>query len=422
MKSPRRAGAPERKPDSRLSPQTGIVPSYAPVGHPLGVVSRPAEYLMIESFEAQNFECFESLKLSGLKRMNIITGDNASGKTALLEALYAASRANSEGLLLLNQNRGLQIGPGPQIPGLPTVVSAIQFPAIWERFFHFSKANGSRVPSKKTNLSFVDSNKKTYLIDYSFEGPTESIIQPSLTLGGAVAPLHISRRIREEGKPEQHTQSVISLGPQGQLMQSVTLQNIGPTTFIFPASLNYVEADNVMWFSQLREKQETDEIIAFFKTNFPFLINLEVLAPEGISGIYATLLSGGVRRLQLVSAGVYKIVSLLLGCARSEGGIIMIDEIENGLFYDKYALTWFILNKFSKKYGCQVFVTSHSKECLEQLPNIIGDDVASFELLRTERENGKCIVRQISGTAMKAALMGGNEIRGTSNGPSSNNS
>lgn len=225
-------------------------------------------------------------------------------------------------------------------------------------------------------------------------------------------------------QPAAPETSQYSLGSQGQIQASRRLPNFGPSVFIFTANMNYAEADNVNWFSRLRESGDTEEIIKFFREYFPFIVNLEVLQPTigTAPGIYATLKSGVVRRLQLISSGIYKIVSILLACAQSRDGIILIDEIENGIFYDKYALTWYILNKFSKQYNCQIFVTSHSLECMQQLVPVMGNDVDDFSLIHAERENGKCILRHISGVAMKAALLGGNEIRGgTRDGPLSDN-
>src|SRR5262245_40807907 len=45
-------------------------------------------YRMIESIHIKNFRCFEDVELKNLTRVNIIVGQNASGKTALLEAIY----------------------------------------------------------------------------------------------------------------------------------------------------------------------------------------------------------------------------------------------------------------------------------------------------------------------------------------------
>jgi AAA15 family ATPase/GTPase len=38
---------------------------------------------MIEDIEITNFRCFDRLKVSGFKRVNLISGNNNIGKTAL---------------------------------------------------------------------------------------------------------------------------------------------------------------------------------------------------------------------------------------------------------------------------------------------------------------------------------------------------
>ena len=45
---------------------------------------------MIKSLHAENFRCFKELDLSGLQRVNVVVGKNATGKTALLEAIRLA--------------------------------------------------------------------------------------------------------------------------------------------------------------------------------------------------------------------------------------------------------------------------------------------------------------------------------------------
>ena len=43
---------------------------------------------MIRTIEISNFRCYKNVKLDNLARLNIIVGDNGSGKTALLEAIF----------------------------------------------------------------------------------------------------------------------------------------------------------------------------------------------------------------------------------------------------------------------------------------------------------------------------------------------
>lgn len=49
------------------------------------------EVTVIKNIKIQNFRCFEELKISGFEKINLISGKNNIGKTALLEALFINS-------------------------------------------------------------------------------------------------------------------------------------------------------------------------------------------------------------------------------------------------------------------------------------------------------------------------------------------
>jgi recombinational DNA repair ATPase RecF len=87
-------------------------------------------YLMIRSAEIRNFRGFRDLKLSGFRRINIVVGDNSSGKTALLEALFLASGASPQVAAKLRAWRGYN----PELAGSPDVLME----ALWrDLFFDF---------------------------------------------------------------------------------------------------------------------------------------------------------------------------------------------------------------------------------------------------------------------------------------------
>ena len=66
----------------------------------------PLAYQVIESLNVENFRCFKKLQLKGLKRINVIVGENASGKTALLESLFATIGTSAEIVFRLKRFRG----------------------------------------------------------------------------------------------------------------------------------------------------------------------------------------------------------------------------------------------------------------------------------------------------------------------------
>ena len=64
---------------------------------------------MYHSFTIKNFRCFRDLTLEPLERVNLITGKNNVGKTALLEALWLHVGVNTPDLpLRLNMLRSGQ--------------------------------------------------------------------------------------------------------------------------------------------------------------------------------------------------------------------------------------------------------------------------------------------------------------------------
>ena len=64
---------------------------------------------MIESVDIRNFRGFKHVELHGLKRINILVGDNGAGKTALLEALFLTSELSPEIALRLKNWRGSEV-------------------------------------------------------------------------------------------------------------------------------------------------------------------------------------------------------------------------------------------------------------------------------------------------------------------------
>src|SRR5437016_1643178 len=81
---------------------------------------------MLKSLSINNFRCFKKVRLEGLKRVNIVTGRNATGKTALLESLFMAGGGSPLVVLKLRAFRGM--GDNVQI-------SNTTLTRLWEDLF-----------------------------------------------------------------------------------------------------------------------------------------------------------------------------------------------------------------------------------------------------------------------------------------------
>jgi len=80
--------------------------------------ARASGYRMIESLEVSNFRAFKHLKVSNLKRINVITGANGSANTALLESIILGCGGVPIQVPLRNLRHGM---PGITI-NLPHVI------------------------------------------------------------------------------------------------------------------------------------------------------------------------------------------------------------------------------------------------------------------------------------------------------------
>jgi len=74
------------------------------------------EYLemdnMLENFEIKNYKCFKDFKVDKLSKINIISGDNNVGKTALLESILLIKNSSNirdfiQAIVFIFENRDL---------------------------------------------------------------------------------------------------------------------------------------------------------------------------------------------------------------------------------------------------------------------------------------------------------------------------
>jgi len=104
-------------------------------------------------------------------------------------------------------------------------------------------------------------------------------------------------------------------------------------------------------------------------------------------------------------------LTFVLASVSLENGVIVIDEIENGIYHNNYNIVWDMLYRFNNDNHNQVFATCHSLECLRALGPVADGHEADFCLLRAERKDNDIVIRQVIGEALHAAISGNVEVR-----------
>jgi AAA15 family ATPase/GTPase len=358
--------------------------------------SSGVNYRMIETLTVENYKCFKKLRLDGLRRFNIVVGRNAGGKTALLEALFLLASANPQNVLKLRAFRGM--GQEVQISN-----ERAGFEALWRDLFHgfdqkaTIKIAGTGSDSASRSLTIAYSDVANVTLPFGTQSaepvsPTAAIDFVWTKSNGEVLPVQAA------------------LTPQGLSFGPPTPADY-PAIFLTPV-FRESPVENAARFSELSKTGRHRPLIDALRSEFPFIEDLSVELHARVATVHATLRSMAEKvPLPFVSDGVNKLLSILLAINAFSRGLVLIDEVENGLYFDLMGHATATMLRFAEQVKTQLFVTTHSMEYLKSLLPIVLEHPDEFCLLRTTKDNGSSDIDQFSGAHFAAALEQGFEIR-----------
>jgi predicted ATPase len=371
---------------------------------------RPAGYRMIEKVSVQNFRCFENFKLEKLRRINIVVGRNATGKTALLEALRMGAGGTPQAAAWINQVRGMM----PAF--IQGVMSREQFESLWNHFFFRIDA------SRRIRIAFHNSDGIETAVEVFYDpeqaitqvpelsrpqGPTEVVAIQRITLPTAIVPLVFRR-----SSPTIAGDLKATVLFAGQLHMEPGPE-LGPVTAVMGAMVGYTSQDGSAWLAQLVKENRESEILELVQREYPE-VKITGLAVIGspFPAIWASIpyLPEKIP-ISLLSSGINKFVTLIVAAHFYKRGLLLVDEIETGTYFDRLPSLWAALHRICKDNDNQVFATTHSYECLEAALEVIRADEKEFSLIRVRRSNGESTAKQFVGRDVVSAIEEGVEIR-----------
>lgn len=347
-------------------------------------------YQMIRSIEIENFRCYQHLNIGHVARINVIVGDNGSGKTALLEAMFLALSGSTEVSIRMRQQRGL----GVEVGGTNRRIED----ALWGDFFF----DRDMTQTISVALEGDDVENRSIFIS---RGPPQS------TLELKESP-EILRRLPVLFHYKTANGEMITVQPsvrQGALDLPETGEDL-PDFFFFPSTGNVSALENAGRFSDLRKENRQEEFIEEFKLNFPWIadLHLEVSASQPI--VFADVGDLSVPAPN-ASGAVNRVLAILLAIASRPRSIVMIDEVENGLYWKNQKNIWKGLLNFARRYDSQLFMTTHSYEWLQTVAENTTSALDQLALWRIERGKNGPVVRQFPGEMFKAGIISGGELR-----------
>ena len=344
---------------------------------------------MYKSFTIKNFRGFPDFTMKSLQRINLIAGKNNVGKTALLEALWLHHGYHNPELGIgVTMSRGLEL-------------KRDEF--MWDLFFEFD-------PEKTIVLSSQDWDNQSQSLritiqehptsrisirDGEWKGRNESELLPSMIVGQA------------SNEPIESAVLLDYTGVSGETIQAHAY--VEPHSVRFERPVGVKKASGIFLAAQSRShskilaeqlgdlevNKKEGKIIQILQIIEPSLESLTVRHAGNVPTIYGDIGKKRLVPLPLMGDGMSRLLGIALSISQAQDGILLVDEIENGLYHTVMRKVWQAIANLAREYNVQIFATTHSEECIRAAHQAFNAcEQYDFALHRLERV--KKAIRAIS--------------------------
>jgi AAA15 family ATPase/GTPase len=354
---------------------------------------------MLRDLTIKNYRCFEDFQIDGLERVNLFVGNNNSGKTSLLEAIY----------LLVSQGKN-----GSLIEVLAARGEVIETRLTTENVLR------SRVLSPKSNLlTHVEPIDHIFYDHKLSPGHNIEIISDNkdcevienLTIGYEDYCLYIDSWINEDENLEKQKFNLFKNNTLP--LNSYSLMKDKDKYIYLSDKKEKIEQMMLIWNDVYMTDKEKKVVQA-----------LQILEPKIEQIGFLKHKDRSVARLKIIGndkpipissmgEGIYRILNLSMSLIKAENGVLLIDEIETGLHYEAQTDMWRLILATAKELNVQVFATTHSWDCIAAYQEALAqvEDQSMGRLFRLDSKYGKLRAVEYDAEDLAIAIRKGIEVR-----------
>lgn len=371
---------------------------------------------MLTELTVTNFRNLKDVSLENLGRITLIAGKNGAGKTALLEALWLLSGPDVPELCTrINRFRGLRV-TGPD-----TVFHDLFRNFDTQRHIRMIARGDWGSPPRELGIYLQD---REITQDIPSDIPEEDSIEHSTTHQTASEFEIVFEYRHDDGKTyisrawwDQEIPTPVGLGPIEMISAGVRQERKrvpGRPSSAFMASLRRDNHQTIATrFGKLQLQGKDVEILRLLRPLEPRLKSLIPITISDTTVIHANI--KGLNRpipIQLLGEGLNHMFSFAIAMGSAVGGLLLIDEIENGLHHMVLPEVFATLLAMARAFDVQVFATTHSAECIGAAHEALreaGQHEAAF--YRLQRTNGEIKAVYFDDEMLETAIAHQMEVR-----------
>jgi AAA15 family ATPase/GTPase len=318
---------------------------------------------MLKSFHIANFRGFRDLTIEPLKRVNLMIGQNNTGKTGVLEALV---------LLLDTQTQTFRAN----LPNLFRTVGGDWNENFWKWLFH----------------------NKTQKQNIWLQATLENGEAFTIILRGSQAPIDFNPSNFAEAGHIGGVPYLISFGKAH--------AGLKPAVFSTHPSNPTQDAIDYNRVIQMRRKKQVEKMLREIEPRLEAIEALQTGQPNQSSPIiYVDIGLSEMIPVTQLGQGFNRLLDIYSEIVVEDAKVVLIDEIENGLHHSVMPVIWKGLFLAAKEFDVQIFATTHSWECIQAADDAAraGEnyDLALIRLDRVKEDIKATIIDEKSLTTAK---------------------
>ena len=343
--------------------------------------------------------------------VNLFSGKNNSGKTALLEALFLANNpSNTNVLYLYKVIRREDLDFVKELPS-----------RAWDNFF-FKQENKKEI-FLRAKLSDGGTRDIRASVDESIddflnyvEGEEEKdndVVELFNTLSNKEtikSTLHVNVIFNEK----TIMSSVFIASEKGIVARGSSEQPF-KRAFLIPANMRLSNKLLATQFDKAKFEGNGDVLLEAFQIIDPLIESIDTYKIGGTT-IYLKRKNEKPMPIAMFGDAINKVADFVLSIVNNQGCTILIDEIENGIHYTNQESLWGIMFKLARRFGVQIFTTTHSKEMTDAFvraaKNLDDPNAAGFFELARHAVTNQIIANRIGIETLDYKLENNKPFRG----------
>lgn len=321
--------------------------------------------MIYQDIKIENFRGIRLCTLNKLGQVNLFFGKNNCGKSSVLEALF----------LLTGQSN----------PTMPVILNNLRYLQIYTEddmktvFYRANPQNKIRISSsgeqtREVCLSMQESHRRQISLDKLNNTQSE---QSGRFYGYSV-------EFRKGGDDHvYHSKLVVDENNQGNMAADPLYKESLIGQYLPSGLMQSGVFDKLAEIIKNKEEEVIIDALRIVEPNIKDiqLAGSKVMVDVGLpTRLPINLLGDGIRKVLLVILSIYM----------NRDGVLMIDEIDNGLHYSVMLKLWNVILKTCRKTNTQLFISTHSLDIVKALVKSLNEQdgnapaVSSYKLVKKD--------------------------------------